>query len=62
MDSHKPATKNQITLDSPDITPALGRRITVRPKDHKGYLAKRKEATPTGIVTTKMQAKIPNRQ
>src|SRR4051794_40838221 len=59
--SQMPAKTSQMRLPTALATPASRRRMTVRPKGHRAYPAIRNDAMPNGIVTMRMQARIPKK-
>ena len=62
MASHRPATRNHTMFMRAEPAPTPGLSMTRLPKGHSTYPAIRKQATPAGIVTTKIQAMTPARR
>ena len=60
--SHRPATRNHTMFMRPETAPTPGLSMTRLPNGHSTYPAMRKQATPAGIVTMKMQATTPARR
>ena len=56
--SSHPKSSTQPMLPITEPTPASAWRMTVLPKGHAAYPARRNEATPNGIVMIRMQARI----